>query len=212
MGKKADTEQRWKGQSVSRRTVIAGSVGVTVAAVSPGVVEAEDAQITTTAALPATAPRMDNDDYTGLFVKIVGSKANPDAAGVGDCDFVGADETVAAYDIRLIDKIEGDERTEATTLYAVQGNENITEGKRFVINKQRSCSEKYVSIEMESVEASGAGSPSKPGAGESVTPGVSTQMQTPTRTTAKTPGFGVRSAVAGFGAAVLAVLGHELRS
>lgn len=180
----------------------------------PGFIGTVNGQITTSAALPASAPTMDNDDYTGLFVQMGEQTSDANTEGIGSCDFIETSDSAVAYDVHLIDKIEGDSRREDTTLFAHEGNETIPEAERFVINSQQTCgdSEEFVSVELEEISASGVGTPANPEAGEQVTPGVDPEGETDTETTAtETPGFGLGIAAVGLGTAVLA-LRRALRS
>lgn len=193
---------------ISRRGLLRRGAQLTTAALGATFVGTASAQITTDAALPSSAPTMDGDDYTGLFVQVVNDTPDADTDGLDACPFFTADDTPAAYEIRLIDRIEEDRLEEESTLFAAASNEDVDNGKLFVINSQQSCSDAYVSVELEEIGASAVGLPSHPAAGEEVTAGVDDEETTATE--ADSPGLDVLTTMGAFVVSVLYVLRRGL--
>lgn len=185
------------GLPVSRRTFLISGAGVVGTVLGSAVVGS--AQVTTDAALPASAPTMDRDDYTGLLVQVVDTVPDADTGGLDACEFLEADDTPTAYDIRLLDRIQEDHQSEGSTLFAAADNENIDNGKLFIINTQQQCSDEYVSVTLEQIGASAVGTPSHPAAGEQVSPGEVGEVTTES----EGPGYGVGTAVGALGASAL---------
>ncbi|MFB6130820.1 MAG: PGF-CTERM sorting domain-containing protein [Salinigranum sp.] len=199
---KRDSRETEAARRLSRRSLLrVGGTAATAAFAAPGVAGAASAQITTDAALPADAPTMDKDDYTGLFLRVGDRNSEADTSGLSSCDFLDDGAAAVAYDAELVDRIGNDTRSADTALYAAEANENVSPDDTFVINTQSSCSGDFVSVNLEGVQGIGRAGV---GTGEPVTPHVAVNETTATDTT--TPGFGVLTAVAGVGAAALAAL------
>lgn len=188
-------------QSLSRRGFVAGGVGAAATAIAPGTVVAQNdggdsEPVFTDAAISSTVPTLDRDDYTGLFVQVVREEADEAInVGVEACEFLGSSEATVAYETRFIDRIEGDRRSTSAILYADEGNEDIHEGKLFVVNTQEACSEDFISLNLEQIGARRIGELA--GDDEGGNDGE-------TETT--TPGFGIGTALLGLGAASLVAL------
>jgi len=174
-----------------------------------GASAAQTEQITVEALLPDSVPTFDADDLTGLFVQVLAQQSEADLEGVGECVSFDTSATVARYDVRVLDRIEGDRRTAETRLFApreaglieeasssggnlfdqvqglVQSGGSPESEALFVINNQNACSGSYVGVQLERIGGSSAGTPSNPAAGETVEPGV----QNPTTTQSEGPGF-----------------------
>jgi PGF-CTERM protein len=182
-------------RSLSRRGFIAGSAGAASTAVVPGIAAAQNDSngddiepVFTDVAISATVPTLSGDDYTGLFMQVVNVEATEGIdVGVESCDILASDAEIMAYETRLIDRIEGDRQSTSAIVYVEEGNEEVHEGKLFVIDSQRSCPENFVSLRLERI-----------GAGVIETDDGETGSST--------PGFGVGTAVVGLGAASLVAL------
>lgn len=197
----AERQQSERNRRCSRRRFVAGSAGVAAATLRPAAVRAQNGDaiepVLTDAAISATVPTLDRDDYTGLFVQVVTVESTAELdIGADACGFLDADEELVAYETRLIDRIEGDRLSTSAILYASAGNENIHEGKLFVVNSQEACSDEFVWLTLEQIGAGRIGDGSAD--------------RTPGETGSRTPGFGVGTALVGLGAASLVALRRAL--
>ncbi len=181
-----------KRRSLSRRAFIAGSTTTAATAVVPGTALAQNDSgdgiepVFTDVAISTTVPMLSGDDYTGLFMQVVNVEAEGDIdIGVDACEILEGE--IMAYETRLIDRIEEDRQSTSAIIYVERGNEEVHEGKLFVIDSQRSCPEDFVSLRLERIGA-----------------GVIDADDGETGST--TPGFGVGTAVVGLGAASLVAL------
>jgi len=218
-----DREPRPTGgcRGLSRRTFVRGAGGLAVGPVALRASgETEGTNLTLETAVPASAPRLGRDDLTGLFVQVLEERSDADANALEDCPTTDQTATPSRYDIRLLDRIQGDHQEAESTLFTggdaqVITRENVTEGGRvvapenilrsdpvtpgtlFVVNSQHACSE--ASVELERIENSSAGTPAASGAGDPIQPGVQyteTSVTEPTDTDA--PGFTAGTAVVAF--------------
>ncbi|MFD1640528.1 PGF-CTERM sorting domain-containing protein [Halohasta litorea] len=181
-------------QSLSRRAFVAGSAGTAATAVLPGsgVAQTDREPVFTDVAISSTVPTLDRDDYTGLFVQVVRVEAESDIdIGVEACGFLESSGETVAYETRFIDRIEEDRTSTSAIVYADEGNDDVHEGKLFVVNTQEACSEDFVSLNLEQIGATEIGEVAPEGNGG-------------TETT--TPGFGVGTALLGLGGASLVAL------
>ena len=197
----AERQRSERDGHCSRRRFVAGSAGVAATTLFPGAVHAQNGDdiepVLTDAAISATVPTLDRDDYTGLFVQVVAVESTAELGiGVDACGFLDADEELVAYETRLIDRIEDDRQSTSAILYASAGNENIHEGKLFVVNAQEACSADFVWITLEQIGAGRIGDGPADGTAGS--------------TDSRTPGFGIRAALAGLGTASLVALHRAL--
>jgi len=182
-------------RSLSRRAFITGSAGTAATAVVPGTALAQNTSdgdniepVFTDVAISTTVPTLSGDDYTGLFMQVVNVEATEGIdVGVASCDILASDAEIMAYETRLIDRIEGDRQSTSAIIYVEEGNEEVHEGKLFVIDSQRTCPENFISLRLERVGAVQIGPEDE-------------------ETGSTTPGFGVGTAVAGLGAASLVAL------
>jgi len=191
------TQQRpaAKRRSLSRRAFIAGGAGTAATAVVPGTTLAQNDSdgddiepVFTDVAISTTVPTLSGDDYTGLFLQVVNVEATGEIdVGVESCDILASDAEIMAYETRLIDRIEEDRQSTSAIIYVEEGNEEVHEGKLFVIDSQRPCPENFMALRLERVGAVQVG-PEDGG----------------TETT--TPGFGVGTAAVGLGSASLLAL------
>lgn len=170
-------------QTVTRRRLLGGAATAGVAASLPafvggaaaqsettgasqtGTAESDDTAepVTTRAALPTDAPTFDQSNYVGLFLQVTGFDRQADATGVGDCNFVGAEDDVTAFDATIFETT-GDRPSEEVTLYTTtQQGTVIDSGSVLVINSQSECSSDFVTLGVEEVEASDVGTPADPG-------------------------------------------------
>jgi PGF-CTERM protein len=190
-----------KRRSLSRRAFIAGSAGTAATAAIPGTAFGQNNSggddiepVFTDVAISTTVPTLDRDDYTGLFMQVVNVEATEGIdTGVTSCDILASDAEIMAYETRLIDRIEGDRQSTSAIIYVEEGNQEVHEGKLFVIDSQRPCQDDFISLRLERVGAVQIG----PEDGE---------------TGSSTPGFGVGTAVVGLGAASLVALRRRLQT
>lgn len=196
----AERQRSERNRRCSRRRFVAGSAGVAATTLLPGAVRAQTdgaEPVLTDAAISATVPTLDRDDYTGLFVQVVAVESTAELdIGADACGFLDADEELLAYETRLIDRIGGDRQSTSAVLYASAGNEEIHEGKLFVVNSQAACSADFVGLTLERIGAGRIGDGSADG--------------TPGSTDSRTPGFGVHAALTGLGTASLVALRRTL--
>ena len=197
----AERQRSERGCDCSRRRFIAGSAGVAATTLLPGAVHAQNGDdiepVLTDAVISATVPTLDRDDYTGLFVQVVTVESTAELdIGADACGFLDADEELVAYETRFIDRIEDDRLSTSAILYASAGNENIHEGKLFVVNSQEACSEDFVWVTLEQIGAGRIGDG----------PADETEGETDSRT----PGFGIGAALAGLSTASLVALRRAL--
>lgn len=151
--------QAHDSRSLSRRAFIAGGAGAAATAVVPGTAIAQNNSdgddiepVFTDAAISSTVPTLNREDYKGLFVQIVRLEAGEEInVGVEACEFLSSSEETVAYETRFIDRIEGDRLSTSAILYADEGNEEIHEGKLFVVNTQEACSEDFISLNLEQI-------------------------------------------------------------
>ena len=184
-------------ESFSRRAFIAGSTATAATATIPGIAlgqnetdgDGEDIEpVFTDVAISTTVPTLSGDDYTGLFMQVVKVEATEGIdVGVESCDILDADAEIMAYETRLIDRIEEDRQSTSAIIYAEEGNEEVHEGKLFVIDSQRPCPENFMALRLERVGAVQIG----PEDGD---------------TGSETPGFGAGTALVGLGGATLLAL------
>ncbi|ATW88599.1 PGF-CTERM protein [Halohasta litchfieldiae] len=190
-----------KRGSFSRRGFIAGSAGIAATAVVPSIASAQNDSdgddiepVFTDVAISTTVPTLSGDDYTGLFMQVVNVEATEGIdVGVESCDILASDAEIMAYETRLIDRIEEDRQSTSAIIYAEEGNEEIHEGKLFVVDSQRPCPESFMALRLERVGAVQIG----PEDGE---------------TGSTTPGFGVGAAVVGLGSASVLALRRRLQA
>ena len=206
MGSATDRQRRPSASRLlSRRAFIAGGAGAAATAVVPGAAVAQNDSegeeiepVFTDAAISPTVPTLSGNDYTGLFVQIVRQEADEDInVGVETCGVLESSEETVAYETRLIDRIETDRTWTSAILYADEDNEEIHDGKLFVVSSQEACSDGFVSLNLERVGAGRIGAVGEEGA-------TSDGGATNTRT----PGFGIGTALLGLGGASLAALGR----
>ena len=212
-----DREKRHAAESrhLSRRSF---GRGAGAAFVVPGIWDASTAQteeITVEGVFPDSVPTFDADDLTGLFVQVLARESEADPATLRGCVPLEEGVGVARYDVRILDRIQGDRRRAESTLFAPLDAGVIEEGGSssgnlldqvrrlaqsggsresealFVVNRQTSCSGPYVGVSLERISGSTAGTPSNPAAGETVEPGV----QNPDTTATENPGFGLVTAL-----------------
>lgn len=190
-----------KRRSLSRRAFIAGGAGTAATAAVPGIAlgqndsDGDDIEpVFTDVAISTTVPTLSGDDYTGLFVQVVTVEATEGIdVGVESCDILASDAEIMAYETRLIDRIEEDRQSTSAIIYVEEGNEEVHEGKLFVIDSQRSCPENFMALRLERI-------------------GASVIDADDGQTGSTTPGFGVGTAVVGLGAASLVALRRRLRT
>jgi len=170
-----------KRRVLSRRAFIASGVGTAA-----------------TAAVPtALAQNGEGDDYTGLFMQVVNVEATEDInVGVASCDIFADDAEIMAYETRLIDRIEDDRQSTSAIIYVEEGNEEVHEGKLFVVDSQQPCPENFMRSGW-----SGSG-PEWSVISRNGTGGDGGQTDT------RTPGFGIGTALLGLGGASLVALGR----
>jgi PGF-CTERM protein len=191
-----------KRRSLSRRAFIAGGAGTTATAAVPGIAlgqnnsNGDDIEpVFTDVAISTTVPTLSGDDYTGLFMQVVNVEATEGIdVGVESCDILASDAEIMAYETRLIDRIEGDRQSTSAIIYVEEGNEEVHEGKLFVVDSQRPCPENFLALRLERV---GAGQITDVDEGE---------------TGSSTPGFGVGTGIVGLGAASLLALARRLQT
>jgi len=172
-----------KRRVLSRRAFIASGVGTAA-----------------TAAVPtALAQNGEGDDYTGLFMQVVNVEATEDInVGVASCDIFADDAEIMAYETRLIDRIEDDRQSTSAIIYVEEGNEEVHEGKLFVVDSQQPCPENFIALRLERIGAGVVGDIE----GQNGTGGDGGQTDT------RTPGFGIGTALLGLGGASLVALGR----
>ena len=196
MGSATDHRRRSsKRRVLSRRAFIASGVGTAATAAVPGIAlgqndsDGDDIEpVFTDVAISTTVPTLSGDDYTGLFMQVVNVEATENIdIGVASCDILADDAEIMAYETRLIDRIEEDRQSTSAIIYVEEGNEEVHEGKLFVIDSQRPCPENFMALRLERVGAVQIG----PEDGQ---------------TGSTTPGFGVGTAIVGLGAASLVAL------
>jgi len=205
MDRSAD-RKRLALKPLSRRAVISGGAAAAITAVAPSPVLAQNDSdggdvepVFTDAAISSTVPTLDRDDYTGLFVQIVKLEADEEInVGVEACELLSSSDETVAYETRFIDRIEGDRLSTSAILYADEANEEIHDGKLFVVNDQEACSEdrEFISLNLEQIGAGEIGE-------------VTSEDEEPAADggqTDTTPGFGFGTAVVSLGAATLLAL------
>lgn len=192
-----------------RRALVRGATGVAVSSLALGTVgSARGQQVTIEAALLESVQTLSGDDHTGVFVDVleVGSDEPHDA--LEQCAALDETGTPARWEVRLLDRIQGDHREVGATLFASEDTE-IEVGDMFVINRQEPCSGRFVLLELESIEEAEVGTPALPGgSGETVEPGV----QNPETTGETLPGFDAVAALLGLATASCCYLWRALRS
>jgi len=203
MGSSTDQQQRDAAntRSLSRRGFVLGGAATAATAVVPGAALAQNDSngdniepVFTDVAISATVPTLSGDDYTGLFMQVVNVEATEGIdVGVESCDILAPDAEIMAYETRLIDRIEEDRQSTSAIIYAEEGNEEVHEGKLFVIDSQRPCPENFLALRLERVGAVQIG----PEDGQ---------------TGSSTPGFDIGTAVVGLGSASLLALRRRLQT
>lgn len=193
--------ERTARRGTTRREVLRSSAGALgVAVVGSTTVAAHESHQTTgsdgestgtdeegdtvfsTAVIRSSAPKLGYDDYIGLFIQIVGTAAEPDESGVGNCPAFDGDQSIATLRGQFLDLRNEDQRGEEGILFIDASNPDIQPGKLFVVNDQRSCEGEHFQLQLEQVGASKVDVPEGTTTDSSFT---------------RTPGFGPLAALSG---------------
>ncbi|WP_101294108.1 PGF-CTERM sorting domain-containing protein [Halegenticoccus soli] len=194
---RAGRAQEGNGTSGGNETDGGNQTGGNESGGNEGGVGSEDDEVTTTAGLLGAAPKFNNRNYTGLFVKILGDESDVPGDEVKPCPFVGPGEDVVTTEAVLIDRIEAARNSKRTSLYADKEDENIEPGNLFVINEQNRCGTDAFAVTLELIrEDVPTTTPTETESGGQGGDETGIQM----------PGFGVPAALAGIGAAAYAAL------
>jgi hypothetical protein len=195
---RADTEQ----ETTTRRRLL-GSVaaaGVTLAGAAGASTRTATAQATTEGAdvtaplvVPADAPTLGNDDFTGLLLQVV-DQGTTDASDtdVASCDALDADRVIS-YRLELTDERDDTEELVEATGFAARSNDTVRPDREFVVSGQESCVDDYRRLSLEEVTRS------------------SVDVDTETTST-PVPGFGAGTALAGVAATVAGAAWRAVRS
>jgi PGF-CTERM protein len=190
------------GSVPSRRAVLRGlgaGLGAGIGSVAvPGTAAARQEQGYTTPAVIVDIPEFDVEVLPGFFIH-VDSRTNPSDATVADaCDYPDwPPEESLAYDIWLIGRKANAQGSNRTTLY-VSDDRSIPGGALYIVNNATRCSENYIGIQIEQINAGGSG-PFTPRsyAEETPTEGAEQGDGDDGDTGVFGPGFGIGGALAG---------------
>lgn len=161
-----DANGRTDRRTFLRRTAGVGAAAVGVGAAAVGGARGQEGTVTTTAdarededtvttkgAIPADAPTFENADYTGMFIHVGGVNQNASTRDVSGCSFVSGDDAVVAYEATLIDRVAENHPQARTLLFARVDDDTVAHGKLFIINRQWSCRNDQVQVQLEEVGA-----------------------------------------------------------
>lgn len=141
----------------TRRTVlqgVAGAIGTATVGTAAATAHEGHSGVTTTAAINSTAPSFGQNDYVGLFVQIVGEADTAETKGVRNCEFVGANEGIAAFDVQFLQLTGEDKRQQEGRVFTAATNETVSPGQLYAINNQTSCGSAHYQVQLEQVGAS----------------------------------------------------------
>jgi hypothetical protein len=137
--------------------------------------------------LPSVDGFTGDEDLTGYFLHVGGdASVDTDPSDVDGCGFANWSPTdLAAYDARLLDRLDDDHREKQTTVH-LAANGEVDTGTLWIVNRQVSCPDDHVGVEVEQV-----------GAAVDVPASETATDSGATATEGSAPGFGLLAALGG---------------
>lgn len=135
----------------SRRSVLATAGALGATALAP----TASARVTTRMVVPSQDGFVGDDgDLVGYFVHLGGDAGvDTDPSDVDGCGFESWSPTeLSAYDARLLDRLDQEHRETETKVH-VAGNADVDTGTLWIVNRQVSCPDDHVGLEVEQVGA-----------------------------------------------------------